>query len=286
MDSKPEDKPPLSEKDFIKNGWSLKSYPFWLWIFLMAALTMVFWGTSGWYEGLLKKEKGKDPFLEVTNREFSVFLWQFPAFIRNNVSKKTGYLPGFSLTSENLNLATAEEWVSAPPELIFLYHTWSRLLAKDFIARPINSQEFSMFLEQLPEWQPDNWKKAPKSYQELVDSNKYLTMDNLQTLSESELPLIVRQAFLGWKNYYMEGPNINEVRPTINLVQLFLGKHPTYARSYWRNIDKIRDVPVAGKNYLLALLQGASPDSVIPNDQLSSFLKVAYFNEEQAQKVP
>src|SRR6188474_2361637 len=98
---------PLSEKDYIQNGWRLSSLPFWLWIFLMAALVGIVWGTASWYQGLIDKEKKHDPFLEVTNREFSVFLWQFPSFLKTNLPKKSGYLPGFLGTSENINPETA-----------------------------------------------------------------------------------------------------------------------------------------------------------------------------------
>lgn len=276
--------PPLSEKDFIQNGWSLSSFPFWLWIFLMAALIGIVLGVSSWYKGLIIQEKSHDPFLEVTNREFSLFLWQFPSYMRVNAPKKTGYLPGFLTTSANFNPETAEEFVSAPPDLIFLYHTWHRLLAPDFIARPIPAAEFTEFLDQLAEWQPKNWKNAPGRYAELIESKKYSTLENLQTLDEAELPIVVRQAFIGWKNYFKDGEMINELHPTIGQVQAFLEKHPTYGRPYWRNIDQAGNQHVAGLDYLLVLLKGPlAPDAVIPNDQLAPFLKVALFNAEHVK---
>ena len=77
--------PPLSEKDFIQNGWSIRSLPFWLWIALTAVAASLIWGGGNWFGGYLQKEKKQDPFLEVTNREFSVFLWQFPNFMRMNL---------------------------------------------------------------------------------------------------------------------------------------------------------------------------------------------------------
>lgn len=277
--------PPLSEKDFIQDGWRLTSLPFWLWIFLMAAVVGIIWGFSGWYQGLIKEEKKHDPFLEVTNREFSLFLWQFPSFIRANVSKKTGYLTGFLSTSENLNTSASEDYVSAPPDLIFLYHTWDRLLASDYIPRAIPSSEFSEFLEQLPEWQPGNWEKAPSEYAQLVETKRYQTIENLQTLTQDELPMVIRQAFEGWKNYFKEGDGINELHPTYAQVQAFLEKHPTYARSYWRNIGTINGQQVGGLNYLRPFLSPSfDPEQVIPNSELAPFLKVALFNQEQAEK--
>jgi hypothetical protein len=276
---------PLSEKDFIQNGWSFFSLPFWLWIFLIAALTGVILGTVGWYHGFLQKEKRVDPFLEVTNREFSVFLWQFPSFLRNNTPKKSGYLSGFLPNSENFNPETGEEFVSAPPDLIFLYHTWSRLLAPDFIARPINPSEFNEFLSQLTEWQPVNWKKAPPEYIQLIESKSYSKMENLQILPDSSFPLIVRRAFQGWKNYYKEGEKINDLQPTYARVKAFLERHPSYARPFWRNIAEVNGQKVAGLNYLSGFQNPSNPpDSTIPKDQIASFLKVALFNDLEAQQ--
>lgn len=276
---------PLSEKDFIQNGWNFLSLPFWIWFALIAALAGVIWGTAGWYQGIIKNEKRHDPFLEVTNREFSVFLWQFPSFLRVNVPKKTGYLPGFLSTSENLNPATANEFVSAPPDLLFLYHTWSRLLSPNFSSRPITPAEFDEFLKQLPEWEPNNWQGAPQGYVQLIDSKSYSKVENLQTLPEAELPVIVRQAFQGWKNYFKEGSKINDIHPTYGQMKAFLEKHPTYGRSYWRNISEVENQKVAGSDYLLVLLNATFiPDATIPNDQLANFLKVALYNDEQAGK--
>ncbi len=281
----PSGRPPLSEKDFIQNGWSLTSFPFWLWIFLIAVIASLIWGSRGWYESFLQQEKKHDPFLEVTNREFSIFLWQFPAFLRVNVSTKTGYLPGFLSSSENFNLDTAEEFVSAPPDLIFLYHTWNRLLSSEFIARPISPTEFDDFLKQLPEWQPINWKKAPPEYAQLINSKDYSKVENLQTLTENRLPMIVRQAFLGWKNYFLEGPRINEIQPTFAQIKAFLEQHPHYARNFWRNIEMINGLEVAGSRYLYDFLNETFiPDANIPKDQLAPFLKVALFNAQQAKE--
>lgn len=279
----PSGKPPLSEKDFIQNGWSWSSFPFWLWLFLLATIALLIWGSAGWYDTFIQKEKRHDPFLEVTNREFSVFLWQFPVFLRVNVTNKTGYLPGFQATSANFNPSTAEELVSAPPDLLFLYHTWDRLLAPDWFTRPINPMEFDDFLQQLPEWQPKNWVKAPKEYIQLISSKSYAKIEDLQTLPASTLPLIVRQAFLGWKNYFIEGARINEIQPTYAQITAFLEKYPHYARNLWRNIETINDQTVAGPHYLSGLLDKSFiPGALFPAAELAPFLKVALFNAEQA----
>lgn len=278
----PTGRPPLSEKDFIQNGWTIASLPFWLWIFLIAAITAIAWGSKDWYEGFIQKQESHDPFLQVTNREFSVFLWQFPSFMRMHTSKKTGYLPGFSTSNENFTPENAEEFVSAPPDLIFLYHTWHRLLAPENITRPISPKEFKDFLEQLPEWKPENWPKAPQEYAQLIKTKSYTNTENLQTLPESTLPIIVRQAFSGWKSYFIEGPQINELNPTFGEVKTFLETHAHYARNYWRNIEEVNDQKVAGLDYLKGFVSGTFiPDANVPKEQLTPFLKVAMYNAKQ-----
>lgn len=275
----PSGQPPLSEKNFIQNGWSFTSLPFWLWIFLLAVTVSLIWGSLGWYEGFMQNFKKRDPFLEVTNREFSVFLWQFPSFMRINASQKTGYLPGFLTTSQNFDAKTAEDFVSAPPDLIFLYHTWHRLLAPEFIGRSISPKEFEDFLDQLPEWKPENWTKAPEDYAQFIHSKSYLKVSDLLTLPNSTLPLIVRQSFIGWKNYFIEGAQINELKPTYSQIKTFLVSYPNYARNYWRNIQEINHQKVAGLEYLKGFTEGAFiPDANVPKDELSSFLKVALYN--------
>lgn len=280
----PSGRPPLSEKNFIRNGGAINTLPFWLWVALTAIIAALLWGSSDWIQGFLQKEKKHDPFLEVTNREFSVFLWQFPSFMRINMSKKAGYLPGFETTAENFSPSTSEEFVSAPPDLIFLYHSWHRLLVPEFISRPIPPQEFDQFLAQLPEWNPSNWPKAPQDYVQLIDKG-YADMSDLQSLPQSALPLIVRQAFLGWKNYFLEGPKINDLEPTFEQVRKFLDKHAHYARNYWRNISEINGQKVAGLDYLSGFVQGTMiPDAIVPKEQLTPFLKIALYNEQEFAK--
>lgn len=285
LQTNPSGRPPLSEKDFIRNGWSLTSLPFWLWFALTVLVATLIWGHIGWFQNLIQNEKKKDPFLEVTNREFSVFLWQFPSFMRINVSKKAGYLPGFLTTGENFSSATSEEFVSAPPDLLFLYHTWYRLLSPEFIRRPIIPEEFKQFLEQLPEWSPAKWSTAPQDYIQLIDSKSYIHMKDLQTLPQSALPLMVRQAFIGWKNYFLEGPQINSVEPTFGEVKNFLDTHSNYARNCWRNISEINGQKVAGIDYLSGFIQATFvSDNLVPKEQLTPFLKVALYNARQAAK--
>lgn len=278
------DEEPLLEKDFIHEGRLWGPLPAWIWIFLLSILIICVTGMYNWYGARINQEKMKEPFLEVTNRQFSVFLWQFPSFLRINSPIKTGYLPGFKSDGEGIQLSAVEEFVSAPPELIFLYHTWSRLLASEYTPRPISAKSFEEFLNQTQEWLPAYWKNAPKEYVEMIKSEKYKELEDLQTLSEVQLPLVVRQSFQGWKNYFEEGPDINALQPSFGEIEEFLKQHPHYARNYWRNIDTIAKQPVAGMNYLAGFLKSPiNAQEEVPKDQLTPFLKVALFNAQQAK---
>jgi hypothetical protein len=277
--------PPLSEKDFIQNQNPIAPLPFWVWLFLATILVALIWGTWGWYEQNVKKVEKNEPFLQVTNREFSSFLWKFPNYLRSNVAQKTGYLPEFQPDRAIFALSAADNYVTAPPDLLFLYHTWNRLLTPEFIRRLITPVEFSEFLDQVVEWQPANWSQAPEAYKQLINQNTYKQLSNLQILPEATLPLMVRQSFQGWKNYFKEGEQINALSVTFAQVQEFLKNYPAYERPNWRNISQVADQPVAGENYLLSLHNGVlDVDQVIPNNQLSMFLKVALFNEQQAKQ--
>ncbi len=276
---------PLSEKDFIQNKPVFTTLPFWVWLFLATIVVSLIWGGRQWYSNFIQKEKTHEPFLEVTNRQFSVFLWQFPSYMRVNVRSKGSYLSGFLATRENFNSVTGEEFVSASPDLLFLYHTWKRLLFPDAIMRPIEAKEFAEFLEYLPEWQPKNWPEAPKGYVKFVESLNVEEAEDLQLLPESTLPVLVKQAFQGWKNYFKEGPQINALEPTFQQVKDFLKLHPTYARNYWRNIGQVAGLQIAGPHYLYGFLEeNESLDAKVPSDQLTPFLKVALFNVEQLKK--
>lgn len=278
---------PLSEENFIQESSKPGRFPAWLWLFLITAASAILWGGASWYQNFLDKQISSRPFLEVTNREFSLFLWQFPSFMREHVKRKAGYLPGFLYGErQTLDLSQADVFVSAPPDLLFLYHTWQRLLAPDFIARVIPFEEFKEFLNQVPEWKPANWKEAPQEYISWVSTLKDGSASDLNALPETTLPLVVRRAFQGWKNYYKEGEAINLLSPTLKQVQEFLQQHPTYTRSYWRNIETIAGQPIAGLTYLSIFLDSRQMDTTeeIPLDQVSSFLRVALYNAEQAKK--
>ena len=275
---------PLEEKDFIQENSLFAGLPVWIGIGLVCLIMITVTGTYNWYLSQMNQKKLTEPFLEVTNRQFSLFLWQFPNFLRINSAIKTGYLPGFETSEEGIKLSEVDENVIAPPDLIFLYHTWKRLLVSQYIPRPIAPALFDEFLNQSQEWSPDLWKAAPKAYKELISSKSYQNITDMQSLSMEELPLVVRQSFQGWKNYFKEGPKINALQPTLAEIDYFLKQRPTYARNYWRNISTVAKQGIAGENYLLSLLEYNQPiDQIIPKNELAAFLKVAMFNAQQAQ---
>lgn len=174
--------------------------------------------------------------MQVTNRQFSIFLWQNPQFIRAYIRRKEHYLDawGDRLT---VDPARADEWVSAPAEVLFLYHTWQRLLASYYYRRPIPQIEFLDFLKSDPEWHPRYWREAPDRYRELVAwLEEGSQIGDLQYVSEGELPTIVRQAFQGWKNFTKESEAIHNLRPTYDTLQAFIETYPNFRRPLWINL--------------------------------------------------
>jgi hypothetical protein len=275
----------LPDDKMINESYSRNPFPFWFWLVFLAVLFTLIGGARSWYRNYVDNLVVENPFLQVTNRQFSLFLWQNPEYMRINSKQKKDYLVGFQYHDKvNLEIEFSEKYVSAPPGLIFQYHVWDRLVGKDYIARPIPVEEFQQFLEYTEEWQPANWQAAPKDYivfaNDLLNTKSSEKLDNLASLPESTLPIPVRRAFQGWKNYFKEGDLINKIAPTYQQMEEFLKTYPHYARNYWRNIF-IETTP----DYLKSLALGtAVPTEEIPQSELSPSLRVAYFNYQQQLK--
>lgn len=271
----------LSEKKFIQDDIPKNPIPFLFWGFLLTLIIVLIWGGELWYANFRSQQLALNPFLRVTNRELSLFLWQNSSYMRPHARSKSGYLPGFQyINSVGMDLESADSYAIAPPELLFLYHTWNRLLKKEFTPRPILISEFEEFLEYLKEWNPQNWPQAPKEYIKLLRDLPKMREENLLTLPLISVPIEVQMAFQGWKNYFKEGPSINKIRPLYKEIKAFMESHPHYARNYWRNI-----VSKESPNYLKSLTNNAfDPDAIFPNDELTVFLKVALYNYTQASK--
>lgn len=274
--------PELSEKDFIQEeGYRKNPFPFWLWLFLLTTAIALLWGGNRWYGSKMNLLFQESPFLQVTNREMSLFLWQNPEFMRINAKQKNGYLPGFFYTDTvTMELPSADHYVSSPPDLLFRYHTWHRLVSNEFTERSIDRGEFREFLSQVPEWQPTYWPQASQEFIHMIEELSSSHVDDLATLPISVLPKSVRMAFQGWKNYFKEGEAINQVKPTLSEMRKFLSKYPHYARNYWRNI-----VEHSNPDYLKVLSSGnEGGNTIIPATEMASFLKVAIYNYLEAQK--
>lgn len=260
---------PLEEKDFIHEEYGRNPFPFWAWLAVIIFVTLLFFGATRYYYSALGELYTENPFLQVTNRELSLFLWQNPQHMRVHVKHKNGYLPAFEY-AEKIALIPqyADDYAIAPPELFFLYHTWKRLLGDAFISREIPADEFRTFLTAVPVWAPEYWKNAPSGYVALTNALPVNSKENLGVLSMDILPLEVRQAFIGWKNYFSEGNQINALQPTAQLLEQLLSTYPHYARNYWCNIE--------GDAYLKSSY--TNPQDIIKSNELSPFLRVALFN--------
>lgn len=264
----PNTPPELPEKNFINESYKKDPFPLWLWLFLITTAIALLWGTMNWYHGKVDTLFRESPFLQVTNRDLSLFLWQNPEYMRINAKEKANYLPGFKyLDKVTIDLAYADHYAEAPPELLFRYHTWDRLVRKEFTGGPISLKDFRDFLSYVEEWQPPYWPGAPKEYIELVQNLPNSKVEDLSTLSVKELPLDVRIAFQGWENYFKDREAINKVQITRKQLEEFLAGHPHYARNYWQNI-----VP----EYLKS--GESASDGIVPANELPPFLKVAVYN--------
>lgn len=247
----------------------------WMWLAFLGAFFALLWGVGSQYMNYLHKNAEDKPFLQVTNRQISLFLWQNPEFMRVNVASKSGYLPAFDYVGKvTMNPRAAEQLAIAPPNVLFRYHTWSRLLKKEYISRPISATEFVEFLESDEAWQPENWPGAPSEYRLMVKGLDPTSKTDIESLPETVLPLDVKIAFQGWKNFQFEGEAIVAVRPTYKEMAAFIRRYPHYARSYWQNITD------RGRYQYLKGLNLATDESTetIPSEELSPFLKVAFYN--------
>ncbi len=259
----------ILERHFIHEGSQNKVFSVGIWLFAVALFVLGLILAQGWvnlkFDGLYRTS----PFLRVTNRDMSLFLWQHPEFMRIHAKQKIFYLPGFKYVDKvTIDIAEADKYVSAPPEVLFRYHTWDRLIKDEFVSSSIPTPEFQDFLSYAPEWQPYYWKAAPKEYRQLVESLPSTSISDLSTLPSHILPVSVKMAFAGWRNYFKDGEAINLAALSTENVRTFLSKHPHYSRSYWRNLFS---------NHLNSLDVSAENETV-PREELSSFLRVALYN--------
>lgn len=272
---------PLPERKFIDDTRQADPTIMWFWLFFVIALMTLIWGIGSQFSGFMQEQTEARPFLQVTNREISVFLWQHPDRMRVNQRRKSGYLPAFEyLGSVTVDPKLADQYVSAPPQLLFRYHIWKRLLGDLVFDRPIPEREFAEFLEYDSQWAPHYWPDAPEGYRAVMTSLDPVSDEDLAKLPDDILPPVVRQAFYGWRNYRYEGEEINAVQPSVKDLRSFIDEYPNFQRSLWKNL-----VDDGGARYLQLLADpNASQTQRVPVYQLSPFLRVAYYNFEKSAR--
>ena len=256
-----------TERDFIPRKWHEHPRFIWILLFILVIVWALF-GIFGKWESLITREKRKElPFFQVTKRDFSLFLYQNPEFLRAKRFKRFGTLARItSLDEVRFVPPKADEYIVAPPDILFRYHVWDRLLGDSLAPRPISGEEFKLFLKENPDWEPENWPGATEGYRQVV-----------KDLGDSDLPLDkvppeVQFAFQGWKNFFEEWTQIQEVKPTESEMEKFLADHPHYRRSYWRNILS-EEYP----DYLKNL-------DVLSAEDMPDFLKVGIYNFNPQQQ--
>jgi hypothetical protein len=259
-----------------------KSYPYWLWISLIAILVLLVLGINSWNSPRPSFATQNKPFFQVTNRELSIFLWQFPKYMRANVPYKTNYLPGFQYEEKfSMFPEYADNYVVANPEVLFQYHVWSRLIKDEWSERPIPLSEFKEFIDYAPEWLPHFWGQAPQGYVKFMDNLANEKEMDLQALSDTILPKMVRQSFQGWKNFVKEGNAIDKLKPTVEQARQFIERYPHYARNYWWNV--VKNVKPA---YLQSLdSNNIQPNALLASEEISDFLLVAIYNYLHASQM-
>lgn len=263
----------LEEQEFIHEGLGKNPRPFWFWLTICVLATAFIWIVSNWAEDEKEAVYGSTPFLQVTNRDFSLFLWQNPEFMKRNLKSNRNYLSAWG-NDLTVDPEEAEKWVEAPNDALFMYHTWKRLVGDYFYPRNIPQKEFTEFLKADPQWHPKYWKKAPDAYITLVKwieaGSKF---DDLKEVSYNELPKIVRQAFVGWKNFTKESEKINSIRPTFRQIWTFLNYYPNFKRPFWINLVR-QERP----NYLKSEMGQVSGFETVPDSEMDGLLQMGIYN--------
>jgi len=235
-----------------------RAVPLIVWIAIVAGILLLFWGSGSFLldQGVLSRKSG--PFYKVTNRDFSLFLWNHSDVYRADIRQ----FHEMALTNE-----MAKRDVKASPQVLAEYHVWKRLLGSMVIPRQIPLPEFRNFLAYAFEWLPENWEKAPSEYKAFVDDLPSCPFQQLEPLPEETIPLEVRMAFYGWKNTFYEREAIRAFQPDVKMIESFLSKYPQFARHNFRNFYP---------DYLLSLnLKG---------ERLPYFFRSALYNAMQVDQ--
>ena len=66
----------LEEKDFIYEAKGNDPLPPWFFIIIVLGIFSIIWLGGNWFLQTMETKVDENPFLQVTNREMSLFLWQ------------------------------------------------------------------------------------------------------------------------------------------------------------------------------------------------------------------
>jgi len=273
--------PELPDKDLTKSPKKKDPLIFAIFVAVFAVIVLLFWSGGYWLQTAVPSLVSSSPFYKVTNRQISTFIWQFPSLRRQYQSGTAGYLPGFDYTTRTgIAQGQADVQVQAPQKLLYSYHAWSRLVKSEQPKRFIPMLEFYEFLDFNPEWDPVNWKEAPDAYRQLVRRLQFRSINEDEWARQiNNIPKDVQVTFMGWKNATLEASFINEQKITVGQMSAFLEKYPHYARNYWKNLVA-KEFPL----YLLSVWEEKEAAAVLLPEEVTGFLKQAFWNEQQALK--
>ena len=85
------------------------------------------------------------------------------------------------------------------------------------------------------------------------------------------------KSVIGWKNYFFEGAQINAAQFSADEVRSFLQRNAQFTRPHWRNI-----LMTSQEDYLKGLKE-LSGSSLVPEEKIAPFLRVALFNVRKAR---
>lgn len=236
----------------------------WIWLAVAAAAVTLLWGLSAWWgksSSSSAAEKNGPQREVVTNRQFALFLGQFPEFTPKGNPQRI------------LEASHAQESVSASDEQLFYYHTWQRQIGQDEPLRPIPATLLRQFLLAFPQWKQVNDSSSYTQYLKQLLENQDSTT---AIVDKAIIPFELQLAVQNWRNKTQEAEQIASAQYTHEQVAKFLQRYPHFARNYWQNVLKAQY-----PHYLLSFSPEApkAPNSnVVAEEELAPFLRQALYN--------
>ena len=106
--------------------------PIWASLLAFVALILLGYGVVHWVHVSRANTPYANPFLHVTNRDYSLFLWQNPEMIGQG--RERGYFSAFGAQGNEswLDPILADEMVVSPEYQLMRYHAWN-IYARDYL---------------------------------------------------------------------------------------------------------------------------------------------------------